>query len=38
MLNELQRDRVVLQLDSPMNLPPVTGDRVQLQQVILNLL
>jgi len=37
-LNELQRDRVVLQLELADDLPPVTGDRVQLQQVILNLL
>jgi signal transduction histidine kinase len=37
-LSELQRDRVVLQLELPDDLPPVTGDRVQLQQVILNLL
>ena len=36
--NELQRNRVVLQLELPDDLPPVKGDRVQLQQVILNLL
>ena len=36
--SELQRSRVVLRLDLADDLPPVTGDRVQLQQVILNLL
>ncbi len=36
--NELQRNRVVLQSELPDDLPPVKGDRVQLQQVILNLL
>ena len=35
---ELQRSRVVLQLELAEDLPPVAGDRVQLQQVILNLL
>jgi signal transduction histidine kinase len=34
---ELQRNRVLLQLDLPQGLPAVTGDRIQLQQVILNL-
>jgi signal transduction histidine kinase len=34
---ELQRNRVVLQLDLAQGLPAVTGDRIQLQQVILNL-
>ncbi|HEY5022626.1 MAG TPA: ATP-binding protein, partial [Gemmatimonadaceae bacterium] len=36
--SELQRNRVILQLELADNLPRVTGDRVQLQQVILNLL
>lgn len=37
-VTELQRCRAVLRLDLAENLPPVAGDRVQLQQVILNLL
>jgi PAS domain S-box-containing protein len=37
-LGELRRSRVVLQMDLADDLPPVNGDRVQLQQVILNLL
>jgi len=37
-LSDLQRNRVVLQSNLAENLPPVMGDRVQLQQVILNLL
>jgi PAS domain S-box-containing protein len=37
-LNELQRSRVILRAELAEDLPPVTGDRVQLQQVILNLL
>ncbi len=37
-LSELQRSRVVLQTYLDDTLMPVTGDRVQLQQVILNLL
>jgi len=36
--NELQRSRVMLRAELADDLPPVTGDRVQLQQVILNLL
>ena len=36
--SELQRNRVVLRAEFGDNLPLVTGDRVQLQQVILNLL
>src|SRR5467141_4954060 len=36
-LSELQRDRVILRSELADNLPPVAGDRVQLQQVILNL-
>lgn len=35
--DELHRDRVVLRLDLAGDLPAVQGDRVQLQQVILNL-
>jgi PAS domain S-box-containing protein len=37
-LSELQRSRVILQPDLADGLPLVTGDRVQLQQVILNLI
>ncbi len=37
-LSELQRGRVTLRQELADDLPPVTGDRVQLQQVILNLL
>src|ERR1700683_538229 len=36
--SELQRSRVVLQAELSDDLPSVIGDRVQLQQVILNLL
>ena len=36
--SELQRKRVVVRPELADDLPPVTGDRVQLQQVILNLL
>jgi PAS domain S-box-containing protein len=35
---ELRRNRSVLQTDFAEPVPPVSGDRVQLQQVILNLL
>jgi signal transduction histidine kinase len=35
---ELQRRRVILRLELADDLPPAPGDRVQLQQVILNLL
>ena len=35
---DLQRNRVVLQLDLDEALPIVTGDRIQLQQVVLNLI
>jgi PAS domain S-box-containing protein len=35
---ELKRSRVLLKEELADDLPPVTGDRVQLQQVILNLL
>jgi C4-dicarboxylate-specific signal transduction histidine kinase len=37
-LCELQRNRVILRTELASDLPVVTGDRVQLQQVILNLL
>ena len=37
-LSELQRSRVILRQELAHDLPLVTGDRVQLQQVILNLL
>jgi PAS domain S-box-containing protein len=37
-LSELQRNRVIVQTELAENLPAVRGDRVQLQQVILNLL
>ena len=37
-LSEIQRNRVVLRTELAANLPSVSGDRVQLQQVILNLL
>ena len=37
-LSELQRNRVILQSELADDLPSITGDRVQLQQVILNLL
>jgi PAS domain S-box-containing protein len=36
-LSELQRNRVILRSELADDLPLVTGDRVQLQQVILNL-
>jgi C4-dicarboxylate-specific signal transduction histidine kinase len=35
---EARRNRVVLKRELAKNLPPVLGDRVQLQQVILNLI
>jgi signal transduction histidine kinase len=38
LLTELQRNRVTLRSELDHNLPPVAGDRIQLQQVILNLL
>ncbi|MGC2170443.1 MAG: PAS domain S-box protein [Candidatus Sulfotelmatobacter sp.] len=37
-LSELQRNRIIVQHELADDLPPVTGDRVQLQQVILNLI
>ena len=36
--NDLQRNRIVLELELPSDLPLISGDRVQLQQVILNLI
>jgi PAS domain S-box-containing protein len=36
--SELQRNRVVIRSELADNLPTITGDRIQLQQVILNLL
>jgi signal transduction histidine kinase len=36
--SDLQRKRVILRQELSANLPPVNGDRVQLQQVMLNLL
>jgi signal transduction histidine kinase len=37
-LNELERNKVMVRTELDGELPPVQGDRVQLQQVILNLL
>ena len=37
-LSDLQRHRVILQSELADDLPTITGDRIQLQQVILNLL
>jgi PAS domain S-box-containing protein len=37
-VSELQRNRVILLLDLATDLPAVFGDRVQIQQVILNLI
>jgi C4-dicarboxylate-specific signal transduction histidine kinase len=37
-LSELQRNRVILRMELATDLPSITGDRIQLQQVILNLL
>ena len=36
--NEIQRNRVALQSELTDNLPAVLGDRIQLQQVLLNLM
>lgn len=36
--NELQRNNVTLELKLAQSLPPILGDRVQLQQVLLNLI
>jgi len=38
LLSELQRSHVILRREFATDLPPVLGDRIQLQQVILNLL
>jgi C4-dicarboxylate-specific signal transduction histidine kinase len=35
-LSELQRDRVIVQSALAAGLPAVSGDRIQIQQVILN--
>jgi PAS domain S-box-containing protein len=37
-VSELQRNRVIPQLDLAAGLPSVSGDRIQIQQVILNLI
>jgi signal transduction histidine kinase len=37
-LNDLRRNQIVLQSEFADDLPMITGDRIQLQQVILNLL
>ena len=37
-LSDLQRNRVILQSELAQDLPRIVGDRVQLQQVIINLL
>jgi signal transduction histidine kinase len=37
-LSELQRNRIIVHTEFCDELPPATGDRVQLQQVILNLI
>jgi len=36
--SEMRRNRVILQMELAADLPPVVGDRVQLQQVVLNLI
>jgi PAS domain S-box-containing protein len=37
MLSDLQRSRIILQSEFADGLPTITGDRIQLQQVVLNL-
>ena len=37
-LSELQGNRIILRVELARDLPAVTGDRVQLQQVVLNLI
>jgi PAS domain S-box-containing protein len=37
-LSELERNNVILRLELDDALPPISGDRVQLQQVVLNLI
>jgi C4-dicarboxylate-specific signal transduction histidine kinase len=36
--SEIRRNRIILQMELAADLPPVMGDRVQLQQVVLNLI
>ena len=36
--SEMRRNRVILQMELAADLPPIMGDRVQLQQVVLNLI
>jgi C4-dicarboxylate-specific signal transduction histidine kinase len=36
--SEVRRNKVALRMELAANLPPVMGDRVQLQQVVLNLI
>lgn len=36
--HELTRERVALQVEIAPGLPPITGDRIQLQQVLVNLM
>jgi PAS domain S-box-containing protein len=36
--SDLERSRVILRAELSADLPPISGDRIQLQQVILNLL
>jgi predicted ATPase/C4-dicarboxylate-specific signal transduction histidine kinase len=36
--SEVQKNKVLLRMELAANLPPVTGDRVQIQQVALNLI
>src|SRR4029453_12977933 len=35
--NDFQRNRIILQSELASDLPIITGDRIQLQQVVLNL-
>jgi signal transduction histidine kinase len=37
-MSDLQRNRIVLQSEFADDLPMITGDRIQIQQVVLNLL
>jgi signal transduction histidine kinase len=37
-MSDLQRNRVILRPELADDIPPISGDRIQLQQVILNLL